>query len=39
MQVAQQIYVVEEWVRNTCDEVNTEVHSCLEVEKIVGVFR
>ena len=33
MQVTQQVYVVEEWVRNSNDQVKAETHSCLEVEK------
>ena len=39
MQVTQQIYVAEEWVRNAREEVNAEVQSRLESEKVVGVFR
>ena len=39
MQVTQQIYVAEEWVRNARDEVTAEVQSRLEVEKAVEVFK
>ena len=39
MQVTQQIYVVEEWVKNTREEVNVEVQSRPVVEKVVGALR
>ena len=39
MQVIQQIYVAEEWVRNACDEVKAEAHSYFEVEKAFGALR
>jgi len=39
MQVTQQIYVAEEWVKNSREEVNAEVQSRLIVEKAVGALR
>ena len=39
MQVTQQIYVAEEWVKNTRDKVTVEVQSRLEVEKAVGSLK
>ena len=39
MKVTQQIYVAEEWVKNSWEEVNTEVQSRLVAEKAVGVLR
>ena len=39
MQVAQQIYVAENWVMNARDEVSTEVQSSLEAEKTIEVLR
>ena len=39
MQVTQQIYVAEEWVRNAREEVNAEVQSRPVVEKVVGALR
>ena len=39
MQVTQQIFVDEEWVKNSREEVNAEVQSCLVAEKAVGVLR
>ena len=39
MQVTQQIYVAEEWVRNAHDEVTAEVQSRLEAKKAVGAFK
>ena len=39
MQVTQQIYVAEEWVKNTRDEVNTEAQSRLEDEKALGALK
>ena len=39
MQVAQQIYVAENWVMNARDEVSTEVQSSLEAEKAIEVLR
>ena len=39
MQVTQQIYVAEEWVKNADDEVKAEAHSQLEVEKQLGFFK
>ena len=39
VQVTQQIFVVEEWAKNTWEELNTEVQSCLAVEKAVGALK
>ena len=39
MQVTQQIYVVEEWVRNAHDEVKAEAYSHFEVKKALGALR
>ena len=39
MQVTQQIFVAEEWVKNSREEVNAEVQSCLATEKVMGVLR
>ena len=39
IQLTQQVYVAEEWVRNARDEVKAEANSCLEVEKALGAFK
>ena len=39
MQVIQQVYVVEEWVRNAHKEVKVEANSCLEIEKAFGALK
>ena len=39
MQVTQQIYAAEEWVKNARDEVKVEAHSRFEVEKVIGALR
>ena len=39
MQLTQQIYVAEEWVRNAYDEVKAETHSRYEVEKALGALK
>ena len=39
MQVIQQIYVTDEWVRNARDEVKAEAHSYFEVEKALGALK
>ena len=39
MQVTQQIYVAEKWVRNARDKVKAEAHSRFEVEKAFGALR
>jgi len=39
MQVTQQIYVAEEWVRNARDKVKDEAHSRLEAEKALGAVK
>ena len=39
MQITQQVYVAEEWVRNSHDEVKAEAHSRLEVEKALGALK
>ena len=38
-QIIQQIYVVEEWVRNAHDEVKAEAHSRFEVKKALGALK
>ena len=35
MQVTQQAYIAEEWVRNACEEVNAEAHSRANAEKML----
>ena len=39
MQVTQQIYVAEEWVKNSREEINAEVQSRLTVEKAARVLK
>ena len=39
MQVTQQIYVAEEWVKNSREEINAEVQSRLAAEKAAGVLK
>ena len=39
MQVTQQIYVVEEWVKNAHDEVKAEAHSRFEVVKALEALK
>ena len=39
MKVTQQIYVAEEWVKNSWEEVNAEVQSHLVAKKAVGVLK
>ena len=39
MQVTQQVYVAEEWVRNACDEVRAEANSQIEIEKALGALK
>ena len=39
MQVTQQIFMTEEWVKNSREKVNAEVQSRLATEKAVGVLR
>ena len=39
MQLTQQVYVAEEWVRNARDEVRAETNSRLEVEKTLGALK
>ena len=38
-QVIQQVYIVEEWVRNSHDQIKVESHSRLEVEKSLGALK
>ena len=38
MQLTQQVYVAEEWVRNARDKVKAEAHSHFEVEKALGAL-
>lgn len=39
MQVTQQIYVAEEWAKNSQEEVNAEIQSRLIAEKAIEVLR
>ena len=39
MQVTQQFFVVEEWVRDTCNEARAEAHSHVEIEKSLGALK
>ena len=39
IQVTQQVYVVDEWVRNSNDQIKAETHSRLEVEKTLGALK
>ena len=39
MQLTQQVYVAEEWVRNAHDEVKVEAYSHFEVEKALGALK
>ena len=39
IQVTQQVYVVDEWVRNSNDQIKAETHSRLEVEKALGALK
>jgi len=39
VQVTQQIFVVEEWAKNSREELNTEVQSRLAAEKAAGALR
>ena len=39
MQVTQQIYVAEEWVKNSREEINAEVQSRLTIEKAARVLK
>ena len=39
MQVNQQVFVVEEWVRDARNEVRVEAHSRVEIEKALGALK
>ena len=39
MQVTQQVFVAEEWVRDARNEVRVEAHSRVEVEKSLGALK
>ena len=39
MQITQQIFVAEEWAKNSREELNADVQSCLIVEKAVGTLK
>ena len=39
MQVTQQVYVAEEWFKNSSEEVNAEVQSRLVAEKVARALR
>ena len=39
MQVTQQVYVAEEWVRNARDKVKAKAHSHFEVEKALRALK
>ena len=38
-QVTQQVYVTEEWVRNSYDQIKAENHSRLEAKKSFGALK
>ena len=38
-QVTQQVYVAEEWVRNSHDQINAETYSRLKVEKSLRALK
>ena len=39
MQVTQQIFVTEEWVRDARNEAKAEAHSCAKIEKSLGALK
>ena len=39
MQVTQQVFVAEEWVKDARNQVRAEAHSCAEVEKSLGALK
>ena len=39
MQVTQQAYIAEEWVRNACEEVNVEAHFRANAEKMLAALK
>ena len=39
MQVTQQVYIAEEWVRNSQNQIKAEAHSSLKVEKALGALK
>ena len=39
MQVTQQIFVAEEWAKNSWEELNAKVRSCLPMEKAAGALK
>ena len=39
MQVTQQVFVTEEWVKNARDEVSAEAHSQANAEKVLGALK
>ena len=39
MQVTQQIFMTEEWVRDACNEAKAKAHSHAEVEKSLGALK
>ena len=39
MQVTQQVYIAEEWVRNSNDQIKAEAHSRLKVKKALEILK
>ena len=39
MQVTQQVYIAEEWVRNSQNQIKAETHSSLKVKKALGALK
>ena len=39
MQVTQQVFVAEEWVKNSREKLNAEVQSRLAAEKVTGALK
>ena len=39
MQITQQVFVAEEWIRTARDEVNAEAHSRATAKKALGAFK
>ena len=39
MQITQEVYVVEEWVKEARNDVKKKVHLCLETKKALGAAK
>ena len=39
MQITQQVFIVEEWIKNARDEVHAEAHSRANAEKALGALK